>query len=106
MRSSAMRIGLLLALTVLLSPMAARADDWPTRPVRIVVAFPAGGATDLIGRLVGQYLSKVYGQQFYVENRPGASGNVGAEVVAKSPADGYTLFLSTPGPQANNQFLF
>jgi tripartite-type tricarboxylate transporter receptor subunit TctC len=82
------------------------AQTWPAKPVRVIVAFPAGGATDLVARLIGQALGKVYAQQFVIENRPGAGGNVGAEIVAKAAPDGHTVFLSTPGPQANNQFLY
>src|SRR5688500_17541688 len=69
----------------------ARAQGYPSRPVRSVVGFPAGGATDIMARLMGQWLSERLGQQFIVENRAGASGNIGTEAVAKAPADGYTL---------------
>ncbi len=84
----------------------APAQTWPVRPVKIVVPFPPGGTTDILARVVAQRLSEVYGQQFIVENRAGAGGNLGAAMVAKSAPDGYTLFMSTPGPNANNQFLF
>jgi tripartite-type tricarboxylate transporter receptor subunit TctC len=84
----------------------ASAQTWPARPVRIVVPFPPAGTTDVAARLVAQRLSEIYSQQFIVENRPGAGGNLGASLVAKSAPDGYTLFMSTPGPNANNQFLF
>jgi tripartite-type tricarboxylate transporter receptor subunit TctC len=69
----------------------ARAQAYPARPVRIVVPFPAGGPTDIVGRLAGQWLSERFPQQFVVENRPGAGGNIGTEAVARAPADGYTL---------------
>lgn len=72
----------------------AHAQAYPTRVVRIVVPFAAGGPVDLIARVLGQHLSQDFGQQVIVENRPGASGNIGAEVVARSPADGYTLLFS------------
>jgi tripartite-type tricarboxylate transporter receptor subunit TctC len=69
----------------------ARAQNYPTRPVRIVVGFAAGGTTDIVARLIGQRLSERLGQQFIIENRPGASTNVATEAVARAPADGYTL---------------
>ena len=75
----------------------ARAQAYPSRPVRIIVGFPAGGATDIQARLMGQWLSDRLGQQFIVENRAGASGNIGTEAVVRSPADGYTLLqIVTP----------
>jgi tripartite-type tricarboxylate transporter receptor subunit TctC len=67
------------------------AQAYPARPVRIVVPFPAGGPTDIVARLAGQWLSERFPQQFVVENRPGAGGNIGTEAVARAPADGYTL---------------
>jgi len=73
----------------------ASAQAYPTRPVRIVVGFAAGGTTDIIVRLIGQWLSERLGQQFVIENRPGASGNLAAEAVARAPADGYTLLALT-----------
>jgi tripartite-type tricarboxylate transporter receptor subunit TctC len=95
------------ALAALIGPtFGAAGQTWPSRPVRIVVPFPPAGTTDVAARLVAQRLSEIYGQQFVVENRAGAGGNVGASVVAKAAPDGYTLFMSTPGPNANNQFLF
>jgi tripartite-type tricarboxylate transporter receptor subunit TctC len=72
-------------------PRVARAEAYPSRPVRIIVGFPAGGATDIQARLMGQWLSDRLGQQFIIENRAGASGNIGTEAVAKAAADGYTL---------------
>ena len=77
----------------------ARAQAYPSRPVRIIVGFPAGGATDIQARLMGQWLSDRLGQQFIIENRAGASGNIGTEAVVKAPADGYTLLqIVTPHP--------
>jgi tripartite-type tricarboxylate transporter receptor subunit TctC len=83
-----------LAAVVLLP---ARADAFPDRPVRIVVPFAAGGVTDLAARLVGQALSVKWGQSVVIENRPGAGGIIGVESVLRSPADGYTLLMSTNG---------
>jgi len=72
----------------------ARAQAYPTRPVRIILGFAAGGGADMTARLIGQWLSERLGQQFIVENRPGAGGNIGTEAVVKSPPDGYTLLLA------------
>jgi tripartite-type tricarboxylate transporter receptor subunit TctC len=75
-------------------PGVARALDYPTRPVRIVVPYPAGGAPDIIGRLTGEWLSERFGKQFIVDNRPGAASNIGTEVAAHAPADGHTLLVA------------
>src|SRR5438132_6215998 len=80
---------------------AARAQAYPTRPVRIIVGFAAGGSTDLMARLIGQWLSERLGQQFIIENRPGAGSNIGAEAVVKAPADGYTLLQVTVANAVN-----
>ena len=71
----------------------ARAQTYPARPVRVIVGFPAGGPTDIIARLIGQWLSERLGQQFVVENRPGAGSNIATEAVVRAPPDGYTLLL-------------
>jgi tripartite-type tricarboxylate transporter receptor subunit TctC len=76
-------------------PGIARADSYPTRPVRIVSGFPPGGVNDIYARMIGQWLSERLGQQYFVENRPGAGGNVGAEAVVRASPDGYTLLLTT-----------
>src|SRR3954467_4164532 len=86
-------------------PCMARAQAYPSRPVRIIVGFPPGGATDIQARLAGQWLSERLGQQFIIENRSGASGNIGPGAVAKSPADGYTL-LQIVTPHAINAALY
>jgi tripartite-type tricarboxylate transporter receptor subunit TctC len=83
----------------------ARADAYPSRPARIIVGFTAGGATDIQARLMGDWLSQRLGQQFIVENKPGASGNIGTETVAKAPADGYTL-LQVVTPHVINAALY
>jgi tripartite-type tricarboxylate transporter receptor subunit TctC len=83
----------------------ARAQAYPARPVRIIVPFPPGGATDILARLIGQRLAGRLGQPFIVENRPGAGTNIGTEVAARSQADGYTLLLVVP-PSAINATLY
>jgi tripartite-type tricarboxylate transporter receptor subunit TctC len=72
----------------------ARAQTYPTRPVRLIVGFPPGGASDITARLIGQWLSERLGQQFVIENRPGAGATLATETVAKAPPDGYTLLLT------------
>jgi len=79
----------------------ARAQTYPSRPVRIIVGFPAGGPADILARLISQWLSERLGQQFIVENRPGAGSNIATEAVVRAPADGYTLLLIT-SPNAIN----
>ncbi len=86
---------LLLALVLAAVPAAAQAQAFPAKPVRLILPFPPGGPTDLQGRTIAQKLSEQVGQQVVPENRPGAGGNVGLEVAAKSPADGYTLVLTS-----------
>jgi tripartite-type tricarboxylate transporter receptor subunit TctC len=83
----------------------AQAEAWPSRAVCIVVGFPPGGATDIQARLMGEWLTGRLGQQFIVENKPGASGNIGTDTVAKAPADGYTL-LQVVTPHAINSALY
>jgi tripartite-type tricarboxylate transporter receptor subunit TctC len=87
------------------APHVARAQAYPSRPVRIIVGFPAGGATDIQARLMGQWLSDRLGQQFIIENRSGASGNIGTEAVARAAPDGYTL-LQIVTPNAINAALY
>ena len=78
----------------------AQAQDFPTRPIRIVIAFPAGGPTDFVGRLVADKVKDILGQTVIIENKPGANGAIGADFVAKAEPDGYTLFLTTVGAVA------
>ena len=79
----------------------ARAQSYPSRPVRIIVGVAAGGGTDIVGRLIGQWLSERLGQQFVIENRPGAGTTIGTEVVVRAPADGYTLLILTVAHSIN-----
>src|SRR6266436_8487564 len=94
-----LRVGL-LALVVAVST-GAQAQEWPSRPVRFIVPFPAGGSTDVGARLVGEYLSRSLRQQIVVENKSGANGNIGIETAAKSPADGYTVLVVTDALSSN-----
>jgi tripartite-type tricarboxylate transporter receptor subunit TctC len=82
-------------------PRIAASRAYPARPVRIVVGFAAGGSTDIVARVVGQWLSERLGQPFIIENRPGAGGNIGIESVVRAPADGYTLLLFGAGAAIN-----
>ncbi len=93
------------ASALLAAPAFAQAPAWPTRHVTIVVAFPAGGAADIVARLLGERLSQVWGQNVIVENRPGAGGNVAGASVARAEPDGHT-FLITSSSAAVNQFLY
>ena len=95
---------LIFAFTVLSDP--ARAQTFPSRPVRIIVAFPAGGGTDIVARTLSPKLSEALGQQVVVDNRGGASGLVGTELAAKSAPDGHTLFMGTLGNLSVNPLLF
>src|SRR6266700_6359333 len=83
----------------------AQAEAYPSRPARLVVGFPPGGATDIFARLIGDWLSQRLGQQFIVDNKPGVSGNIGTESVVRAPADGYTL-LQVVTPNAINAALY
>jgi tripartite-type tricarboxylate transporter receptor subunit TctC len=82
------------------------AADYPSRPVRLIVPFPAGGTTDIFARLIGDRLSKSLGQQFVIDNRGGAGGNIGSDAVAKADPDGYTLLMGTVGTHAINHSLY
>ena len=93
----ALRQFLRLAASIAALPFAshlAKAQVYPSRPVHLVVGFPPGGPTDIAARPMGQWLSDRFGQQFVIENRPGAGSNIGTEAVVRAPADGYTLLLA------------
>ena len=96
---------LMLATALALAPSAASAQSWPSRFVTVVVAFPAGGPTDVLARAIATELTDKLGQQFVVENRSGAGGNVGAASVAKAAPDGYTLLFATTSA-VNNRFMY
>ena len=86
----------LIALPALATlPLSAAAQAWPAKPLRLVIPFPAGGATDIVGRLLAQKLGAALGQQVVIDNKPGAGGTIGADLVAKAPPDGHTLLLAT-----------
>jgi tripartite-type tricarboxylate transporter receptor subunit TctC len=100
----------LIAIATLVAVMAAGpsavAQDYPTRAVRIIVPFPAGGSADAVPRIVGDWLSRKWGQPVVIENRPGAGGNIGAELAYKAEPDGYTLLSAPPPPLVINQNLY
>jgi tripartite-type tricarboxylate transporter receptor subunit TctC len=85
---------------------SAQAQEYPTKPIRIIVPYPAGGSADLLPRIFAEKLSAKWGQPVLVENRPGAGGNIGAELAYKAEPDGYTLFATAPGPLVVNQNLY
>ncbi len=93
------RLILVLGLTMLVP--AARAQTWPEKPIRLVVGYAAGGTADIVARLIATPLSSALGQQVIADNRPGAASNIGMELVAKAPPDGYTLLMSTPAISSN-----
>ncbi|MGX0965086.1 tripartite-type tricarboxylate transporter receptor subunit TctC [Bradyrhizobium japonicum] len=101
-----MRRTVLAACAAVLFSGAALAQDYPSRPVKIIVPFPAGGSNDIIARIVAQKLTERNGQTFLVENRGGAGGNIGAETVASAEPDGYTLLLTAPPPLTINGALY
>jgi tripartite-type tricarboxylate transporter receptor subunit TctC len=100
------RRSLVAAAGMVLSAPTLAQELWPRRPVRILVGFPAGGTTDILGRFAAQILQEALGQPFVVENRPGAGSNIAAQAVLRAPADGYTLLLGSPGTNAINPHLY
>lgn len=97
---------LAMAMVASVCSSTAHAQSWPVRPVRIIVPFPPGGTTDIVARSLGVELQRMWQQPVIVENRPGAGGNIGSDLVAKSPNDGYTLLMGTVGTHSINAALF
>ncbi|MFZ4288282.1 Bug family tripartite tricarboxylate transporter substrate binding protein [Variovorax sp. HJSM1_2] len=95
-----------LATATLLPSFAWGQSAWPSKPVKIVVPFPPGGTTDILARAMAQELTRAFNQPFVVDNRAGAGGNIGSELVAKSPPDGYTLLMGTVGTHGINKALY
>ena len=91
----------LFFILALIASHAALAQTWPAKPVRVVVPFPPGGGTDIVARTVTPKMAEILGQQFIIENRAGAGGNIGTDAVAKSPADGYTLLVASASTAIN-----
>ena len=93
--------GFALALAALAAIAQGRAEDFPSRPIRVIVGFPPGSAADITARIVGDSMSQTLGQQLVVETRPGAGSSIAAEFVARAPADGYTLYIGTSANVTN-----
>ena len=87
-------------------PPASAQDTYPSKPIRFIVPYPPGGSSDVLARVIAQKLTEALGRQVIVENRPGATGNIGHELAAKAPSDGYTLLLTTKSQMVNNPYLF
>ena len=104
--SGAYHVNRILALILACTALPALAQTYPTKPVRFIVPFAAGGGSDLVARTVAQKLTEALGQTVVVDNRTGAAGSIGAELAAKSPPDGHTLLLGSNGPLAINPHLY
>jgi tripartite-type tricarboxylate transporter receptor subunit TctC len=96
------KIARIIFAALLSATFPAAAQPYPSKPIRIIVPFPAGGIADLYARLIGTRVGEAWGQPVVVENRTGAGGNIGADAVAKSPPDGYTLAMGSLGTHAVN----
>src|SRR5262245_10788323 len=92
----------LIVLAVFLAPVAAWAEDYPSKPIRIVVPFGPGTATDTVARVLGSEIGNRTGQAVVIDNKPGAEGQIGAQAAASAPADGYTMFVTTQTTQSIN----
>jgi len=97
---------ILLAVACAAAPLAVFAQPYPGKPVRVIIPYPPGSTPDIVGRTLSSKLQESLGQPFIVDNRTGAGGNIGAEAVAKAPADGHTLLIGINGPAAINKFLY
>src|SRR5581483_562995 len=104
--SKSRRLWAVAAAIVLSAGTAAAADDFPSRPVNLIIPFAAGGPTDIVGRIMAAKMSELLGQTFVVEDRSGAGGNIGGDFVAKSAPDGYTLLFATVSTNAINPGLY
>jgi tripartite-type tricarboxylate transporter receptor subunit TctC len=102
---TALRAALAAGLAILCA-LPAQAQTYPAKSVRLIIPWPAGGTTDILGRIVGQKLNESWGQPVVIDNRGGASGNIGSEVAVKSPPDGYTLLIGSMSTHTMNQFLY
>src|SRR3954464_12796834 len=100
----AVRMGISVCLTSIAASSVAQ--DYPTRPIRVVVPLAAGGGTDIAARVTGQKLTERWGQQAVVDNRAGGAGNIGTRLVVTTPADEYTLLVTSPAPIVVSQWLF
>src|SRR5205807_8207247 len=96
----------IIAMSAWVPAQSARAQTYPTKPIHLIVPYPAGGGTDFFARLVGQKMSEIIGQPIVVENKPGAATNLGADFVAKAPPDGYTMLLGDVATYAANPSLY
>ncbi|MBT2302046.1 tripartite tricarboxylate transporter substrate binding protein [Variovorax paradoxus] len=105
-RRTAVAVAVALWASFAAAPAALAADTWPTKPITLIVPFPAGGSTDAVARLIALRLGERLGKPVIVDNRAGAGGNLGTDLAAKAAPDGYTLALSTSGPLANNKYLY
>jgi len=99
-------LGCMIAMLLAGAALGAQAENYPSKPIKMIVPFSVGGTTDILARIIGQELTKAWGQQVIIDNRPGAGGNIGADLVAKSAPDGYTLVMGTVGTHAINASLY
>src|SRR5689334_10081638 len=100
------RLNAFFIVVLAATAMPVCAQNFPSKPARIIVAFPPGGGTDIVARIVGQKVAENFGQQIIIDNRGGAAGIIGTELAAKAPPDGYTLFMGTMGNLAVNPSLY